>query len=54
MAGTTKFEKIERVGIILSIYLVTQTDKVHGDIPRSTFIQSAVEQYMKGKSGGTK
>jgi len=51
MSGTTKADKTEKVGITLPITLVKQTDKERGDIPRSTFIRRAVEQYMKGKSG---
>jgi len=50
MSGTTKADKTEKVGIALPITLVKQTDKARGDIPRSTFIRRAVEQYMKGKS----
>jgi hypothetical protein len=54
MTGTTMTDKTTKVGLTLPIYLVTQTDKVRGDIPRSTFIRRAVEQYLKGKSGGGK
>jgi len=50
MSGTTKADKTEKVGITLPITLVKQTDKARGDIPRSTFIRRALEQYMKGKS----
>jgi len=47
MSGTTKADKTEKVGITLPITLVKQTDKALGDIPRSTFIRRAVEQYMR-------
>jgi len=39
--------KSEKVGITLPISLVKQTDKRRGDIPRSTFIRKAVENYLK-------
>lgn len=39
--------KSEKVGITLPISLVKQTDKMRGDIPRSTFIRKAVEYYLK-------
>jgi metal-responsive CopG/Arc/MetJ family transcriptional regulator len=39
--------KSEKVGITLPISLVRQTDKTRGDIPRSTFIRKAVENYLK-------
>ena len=48
--GAAKIDKTEKVGITLPITLVKQTDKARGDIPRSTFIRRAVEQYMKWKS----
>jgi hypothetical protein len=44
-------DKTEKVGITLPIALVKQTDKARGDIPRSTFIRRAVEQYIRGKGG---
>jgi hypothetical protein len=51
MRGAAKIDKTEKVGITLPIALVKQVDKLRGDIPRSTFIRRALEQYMKGKSG---
>lgn len=39
--------KSEKVGITLPISLVKQTDMTRGDIPRSTFIRKAVENYLK-------
>jgi metal-responsive CopG/Arc/MetJ family transcriptional regulator len=50
MRGAAKIDKTEKVGITLPIFLLKQTDKARGDIPRSTFIRKAVEQYIKGKS----
>jgi len=49
MKGTTTADKTEKVGITLPISLVKQTDKARGDIPRSTFIRRALEQYIRGK-----
>jgi metal-responsive CopG/Arc/MetJ family transcriptional regulator len=50
MMGTTvATDKTEKLGITLPMSLVKQTDKLRGDIPRSTFIRRAVEQYVKGK-----
>jgi metal-responsive CopG/Arc/MetJ family transcriptional regulator len=51
MKRTTRDDKTEKVGITLPISLVKQTDKARGDIPRSTFIRRAVEQYIKGNGG---
>jgi metal-responsive CopG/Arc/MetJ family transcriptional regulator len=51
MKGTTTADKTEKVGITLPIVLVNQIEKARGDIPRSTFIRRAVEQYIKGKDG---
>jgi metal-responsive CopG/Arc/MetJ family transcriptional regulator len=51
MKRTTKDNKTEKVGITLPIVLVRQTDKARGDIPRSTFIRRALEQYIRGKGG---
>ena len=51
MKSTTHENKTEEVGITLPIVLVRQTDKARGDIPRSTFIRRAVEQYIIGKGG---
>jgi len=50
MAGTTRADKTEKVGITLPIYLVKQADNVRGDVPRSTFIRRALEQYIRVKA----
>jgi metal-responsive CopG/Arc/MetJ family transcriptional regulator len=44
MGSTTKTEK----GITLPISLLKQIENKRGDIPRSTFIRTAVESYLKG------
>ena len=49
--GAAKIDKTQKCGITLPIALVKEVDKVRVDIPGSTFIRRAVEQYMKGKSG---
>jgi metal-responsive CopG/Arc/MetJ family transcriptional regulator len=47
MAGTTSNDKTEKVGITLPNSLIKQTDKIRGDVPRSTYIRKAVEYYLK-------
>ena len=47
--GVAKIDKTQKCGITLPIALVKQVDKVRGDIPRSTFIRRAVEQYIQAK-----
>jgi metal-responsive CopG/Arc/MetJ family transcriptional regulator len=47
MAGTTYNDKTEKVGITLPNSLIKQTDKLRGDVPRSTYIRRAVEYYLK-------
>jgi len=47
MVGTRKTDNTEKVGITLPISLVKQTDKARGDIPRSTFIRRAIEQFLR-------
>ncbi len=47
MAGTNRIDKTEKVGITLPISLLEQTDKVRGDIPRSTFIRRALQQFLR-------
>jgi metal-responsive CopG/Arc/MetJ family transcriptional regulator len=51
MTRTTQDDKTEKVGITLPIVLVRQTEKARGDIPRSTFIRRAIEEYIRGKGG---
>ena len=51
MKHTTQDDKTEKVGITLPIVLIKQIEKARGDIPRSTFIRRAVEQYIRGKGG---
>ena len=50
MIRTTPDDRIENVGITLPLSLVKETDKARGDMPRSTFIRRAVDQYLKRKT----
>jgi metal-responsive CopG/Arc/MetJ family transcriptional regulator len=47
MVSTTHNDKTEKVGITLPNSLIKQTDKIRGDIPRSTYIRKAIEYYFK-------
>ena len=47
MSSTTYNDKTKKVGITLPNSLIKQTDKLRGDIPRSTYIRRAVEYYLK-------
>ncbi len=47
MLGTSTNDKTEKVGITLPVSLVKRTDKARGDIPRSTFIRRAIEQFLR-------
>ena len=50
MMRTTQDDKMEKVAITLPIVLIKQLEKARGDIPRSTFIRRALEQYIRGKT----
>jgi metal-responsive CopG/Arc/MetJ family transcriptional regulator len=47
MVGTTKGDRTEKLGITLPISLLQKIDNRRGDIPRSTYIRRAVENYLK-------
>jgi metal-responsive CopG/Arc/MetJ family transcriptional regulator len=47
MAGTTSNDKTEKVGITLPNSLIKQTDRLRDDVPTSTYIRRAVENYLK-------
>ena len=51
MKRTTQDDKTEKVGITLPIVAGKTNRQRRGDIPRSTFIRRALEQYIKGKGG---
>ena len=47
MVSTTKYDRTEKLGITLPKTLLHTIDNKRGDIPRSTFIRRAVENYLK-------
>ncbi len=47
MASTTYDDKTQKVGITLPNSLLKQTDRLRGDVKRSTYIRRAVEYYLK-------
>ena len=47
MVDAIKTDKTEKVGITLPGSILKRMDKVRGDIPRSTFIRRAIEQFLK-------
>jgi metal-responsive CopG/Arc/MetJ family transcriptional regulator len=47
MVSTTHNDRTMKVGITLPNSLIKQTDKLRGDVPRSTYIRRAVEYYLK-------
>ena len=47
MRGITYNDKTEKVGITLPCSLIKQTDKLRGNVPRSTYIRRAIENYLK-------
>ena len=47
MSSTTYNDKTKKVGITLPNSLIKQTDRLRGDIPRSTYIRRAVEYCLK-------
>ena len=47
MRSTTYNDKTEKVAITLPNSLIKQTDKLRGDVPRSTYIRRAIENYLK-------
>jgi metal-responsive CopG/Arc/MetJ family transcriptional regulator len=48
MVSTTDVDRTEKLGITLPISLLKQIDNKRGDIPRSTYIRRAIENYLKG------
>ena len=52
MVSTTKNDRTEKLGITLPKSLLRTIDGKRGDVPRSTYIRRAVENYLK--SGGGK
>ncbi|MFL6460376.1 MAG: hypothetical protein ACJ71J_05435 [Nitrososphaeraceae archaeon] len=46
MVGTTDTDRTEKLGITLPISLLKQIKNKRDDIPRSTFIRRAIENYL--------
>jgi len=53
VSTTTTRDRTEKLGITLPISLLKQIESMRGDIPRSTFIRRAIENYLK-ESGRSK
>jgi metal-responsive CopG/Arc/MetJ family transcriptional regulator len=51
MVSTTNIDRTEKLGITLPISLLKQIENKRGDVPRSTFIRGAIENYLKGIKG---
>jgi metal-responsive CopG/Arc/MetJ family transcriptional regulator len=50
MVSTTasnKGDRTEKLGITLPISLLQKIDNKRGDIPRSTYVRRAIENYLK-------
>jgi metal-responsive CopG/Arc/MetJ family transcriptional regulator len=48
MVGTTDTDRTEKLGITLPVSLLQKIENRRGDVPRSTFIRRAIENYLKG------
>jgi len=46
MVSTTDADRTEKLGITLPISLLKKIDNKRGDIPRSAYIQRAIENYL--------
>jgi len=51
MVSTTKYDRTQKLGITLPKSLLRIIDSKRGDIPRSTYIRRAVENYLKTRRG---
>ncbi len=51
MVSTTNVDRTEKLGITLPKSLLRTIDGKRGDIPRSTYIRIAVEDYLKTRGG---
>jgi metal-responsive CopG/Arc/MetJ family transcriptional regulator len=47
MVSTTDTDRTGKLGITLPMSLLKQIDNKRGDIPRSTYIRRAIENYLK-------
>jgi metal-responsive CopG/Arc/MetJ family transcriptional regulator len=46
MVSTTAADRTEKLGITLPISLLKKINDIRGDVPRSTFIRRAIENYL--------
>jgi metal-responsive CopG/Arc/MetJ family transcriptional regulator len=46
MVSTTKNDRTDKLGITLPKSLLSIIDNKRGDVPRSTFIRRAIENYL--------
>jgi metal-responsive CopG/Arc/MetJ family transcriptional regulator len=53
MVSTTNSDRTEKLGITLPVSLLQKIDNKRGDVPRSTYIRRAVENYLKGSGRGS-
>jgi hypothetical protein len=47
MASSSKTDKTDKLDITLPISIIKRVDKVRANIPRSSFIKRALEQYLR-------
>jgi len=47
MVSSTKVDRTKKLGITLPISLLQKIEKKRSDIPRSTYIRRAIENYLK-------
>jgi hypothetical protein len=47
VSTTAAKDRTEKLGITLPISLLKQIENKRGDIPRSTYIRRAIENYLK-------
>jgi metal-responsive CopG/Arc/MetJ family transcriptional regulator len=53
MVSTTNSDRTEKLGVTLPVSLLQKIDNKRGDVPRSTYIRRAVENYLKGSGSGS-
>jgi metal-responsive CopG/Arc/MetJ family transcriptional regulator len=46
---SAKFDRTDKLGIILPKSLLRTIENKRGDIPRSTYIRRAIENYLKNR-----
>ncbi|MGB7956683.1 MAG: hypothetical protein WCF23_22150 [Candidatus Nitrosopolaris sp.] len=52
MRSTTAADKTDKIAITLPRSILQKIEKIRGDMPRSTYIRRALQNYLKqGKKG---